>query len=72
MFNFRDTSLGVMTECLVFDSIALTFTSQNFIIEMSYSVIARSTNTYPMPPIILLASSSQTFGAHEISQILRL
>ena len=72
MLNSWNTYSGVMTEFLVFHSIALIFMSQTFMIAMSCSVIALSTNTYPILLMVLLVSISQTFGARAISNILRI
>ena len=71
MLNLRYTYSVVMTDCLFFDSIALTFASQTFILVTINSVITRSTNISPMPTMILSVSSSRNFGAHSISNKLR-
>ena len=61
-----------MTECLVFDYIALTFTYQNFMLMNSRSVIDPYTNSSPIPPMVLLVSSSQNSWVCSFSHILRL
>ena len=45
MLDFGGTYSGIILECLVFDSTALTFTYQIFMLVISHSVIARSRST---------------------------
>ena len=55
---------------MVFESILLTFKYLMFMLAMSRSVIACSTNAFPMPPMIMSVSISQTSGILSTSHIL--
>ena len=70
--NFRDTSPGVITECLVFESIKFIFTFQTFMPAMSRSVIPCYKNKSPILPMILSFLSLNCFGSCATSQILQI